>query len=88
MQTDTQDVIGAAVAGNHGSRLAPPHGLLLPAAGELVEGRFERPFVYFLTRVCFFTAAKAAVAGMPRWVFWNSRIFADKLKSSLFLAVR
>ena len=34
------------------SRLAPPDGLLLPAAGKFVEGRFKRAVIYFLGRMC------------------------------------
>jgi hypothetical protein len=90
IETGFHDVVGTTVAGNHRSRLAPPYGLLLPVAGEFVKSRFESALVYFLTRVCLLivTAANAAVAGTPRWLLRNSRIVADRLKPSLFLAMR
>jgi hypothetical protein len=82
------DVVRAAVAGNNRSRFAFPHGLLLSVAGEMVKGRLESALIYLPIRMGLFTAAKAAVAGTPRWLFWNSRIVADRLKPSFFLATR
>ena len=62
MQTSFHDVVGAPVAGNHRSGLAPPYTFLLPP-GEFVKRRLEGALVYLLTRMGLFNCLQSSCRG-------------------------